>query len=96
METIGIRELKENLGLYMKKVKTGEKIIVTDRKKEIAVIMPLEKREKEEKIYQLIQRGAAIWSGGKPQGMRNRIILKGKPISDAVIEDRSFSFITNT
>ena len=41
METIGIRELKENLSRYMKKVKTGEKIVVTDRKKEIAVIMPL-------------------------------------------------------
>ena len=29
METIGIRELKENLSRYMKKVKTGENIIVT-------------------------------------------------------------------
>jgi prevent-host-death family protein len=59
METIGIRELKENLSRYMKRVKTGESIIVTDRKKEIAVIMPLEKKAKEEKIYQLIQRGMA-------------------------------------
>jgi len=88
MEIIGIRELKENLGLYMKKVKTGDKIIITDRKKEIAIIMPLEKKAKEEKIYQLIQRGMACWSGGKPQGMPNRVVLKGKSVSDAVIEDR--------
>jgi prevent-host-death family protein len=88
METIGIRELKENLSRYMKKVKTGEKIIVTDRKKKIAIIMPLEKNAKEEKIYQLIQRGVASWSGDKPAGIPKRIIARGKSVSDAVIEDR--------
>ncbi len=88
METIGIRELKDNLSRYMKRVKSGEKIIVTDRKKEIAIILPLEKKGKEEKIYQLIQRGVANWSGGKPEGMPVRIISRGKSVSGAVIEDR--------
>lgn len=88
METIGIRELKENLSRYMKKVKTGEKILVTDRKKEIAVILPLKKQAKEEKIYRLIQRGAASWSGGKPAGIPKRIVSRGKSVSGAVIEDR--------
>ena len=89
METVGIRELKENLSRYMKRVKSGERIIVTDRKKEIAVIMPLEKKaNKEEKIYQLIQRGMACWSGGKPEGLSARIVSRGKSVSGAVIEDR--------
>jgi antitoxin (DNA-binding transcriptional repressor) of toxin-antitoxin stability system len=72
----------------MKKVKTGEKIVVTDRKKEIAIIMPLEKKAKEEKIYQLIQRGVARWSGGKPAGIPRRVVSRGKSVSEAVIEDR--------
>ena len=88
METIGIRELKENLSRYMKKVKSGERIIVTDRKKEIAVIMPLGKEAKGEKIFQLIQSGMACWSGGKPRGMPSRITSRGKSVSRAVIEDR--------
>ena len=88
METIGIRELKDNLSRYMKRVKSGEKIIVTDRKKEIAIILPLEKKAKEEKIYRLIQRGVAKWSGSKPEGMPVRIISRGKSVSDAVVEDR--------
>lgn len=88
METIGIRNLKENLGHYMRRVKTGERIIVTDRKKEIAIIMPLANKTNEEKIYKLIQRGMACWSGGKPQGMPVRIASKGKSVADAVIEDR--------
>lgn len=88
METIGIRALKENLSRYMKKVKTGEKIIITDRKKEIAVILPLEKETSEEKIYRMIQKGTANWSGGKPSGMTRRIVSKGESVSSAVIEDR--------
>jgi prevent-host-death family protein len=88
MEIIGIRELKENLSRYMKRVRTGERIIVTDRKKEIAMIIPLEKKDTEEKIYQLIQCGVASWNGSKPEGLPSRIVSRGKSVSDAVIEDR--------
>ena len=88
MEKIGIRKLKENFSRYMKLVKSGEKIVVTDRKKEIAVIIPFEKASKEEEIFQLIQRGLAYWSGGKPLGMKPRITSRGKSVSRAVIQDR--------
>jgi prevent-host-death family protein len=88
METIGIRELKENLSRYLRRVKTGEKIIITDRKKEVAIIIPLAQRAQQEKIYQLIQRGMANWSGTKPLGMPRRIVSKGKSVSSAVLEDR--------
>lgn len=88
MERIGIRELKENLGYYMKKIRAGEKIILTDRKKEIAIVTPLGEKGSEEKLYRLVNRGLAAWSGGKPNGMRQRIASKTKSVSSAVIEDR--------
>ena len=89
METIGIREFKENLGRYMNRVRTGEKITITDRKKEIAVLIPIEKKDNEEKIYGLIKRGIASWNGGKkPKGMAMRVASRGKSVSAAVIEDR--------
>ncbi len=89
METVGIRELKENLGRYMNRVRTGEKITITDRKKAIAVLIPIEKKDGEEKIYRLIQQGIASWSGGrKPKGMAVRADSRGKSVSSAVIEDR--------
>ena len=88
METVGIRELKENLGRYMNAVRTGEKITITDRNKEIAVLIPLGKDPREEKISQLIQRGIVSWSGGKPKGMPKRIVSRGGSASDAVLEDR--------
>lgn len=88
MERIGIRELKENMSRYLKKVRTGERIIVTDRKNDIAIIMPIGKKTGEEKLYQIIQSGMASWSGCMPEGMPSRIVSRGKSLSSAVIEDR--------
>lgn len=88
METVGIRELKENLSKYLKSVKSGEKIIVTDRKKEVAIIVPFGTETDEEKIFQLTQRGVIHWNGTKPMGMRSRIESRGNSVSEAVLEDR--------
>ncbi len=88
METIGIKKLRENLNEYIFKVKAGEKIVITDRKKEIAVMTPIETSYKEDKIYQMLQQGIANWSGSKPSGMPVRVKSKGKSLSSAVIEDR--------
>ncbi|EFK06019.1 toxin-antitoxin system, antitoxin component, PHD family [delta proteobacterium NaphS2] len=88
MESIGIRHLKENLSRYMKQVKSGQSIVITDRKKEIAVIIPFERTPVKEKVWPLIQSGMVQWSGGKPKGMSHRIPSKGKSVSQAVIEDR--------
>ncbi len=88
MERVGIRQLKENLGRYMKKIRIGETFILTDRKQDIAIITPLVGENDEEKLYQLIQRGAASWSGSKPKGMRKRGKTTGKNVSSAVMEDR--------
>jgi len=88
METVGVRELKTNLSRYLARVKSGERIIVTDRKKEVAVIMPVGSGTDEETAFRLTQRGIAHWSGGKPMGMRSRIASRGKTVSDAVLKGR--------
>jgi prevent-host-death family protein len=88
MVTVGIRELKRNLSAYLRSVKDGKKVVITDRKKEIAVIVPFREAGGQEKILQLVREGVADWSGEKPRGMSDRIKSKGKSISSAVVEDR--------
>ncbi len=88
MKTVGIRELKRNLSQYLRSVKAGKKVVITDRKKEIAVIVPFKKFDDQGKILQLVREGVADWSGEKPRGISARIKSKGKSISEAVIEDR--------
>ena len=88
MATVGIRELKQNLSKYIKRVKSGECITITERRKGVALMLPLGDGETRQKVAKLIQEGKATWSGGKPKGLEPRIILKGKTVSSAVIEDR--------
>lgn len=88
METVGVKELKNNLSRYLRKVKSGERIIITDRKKEIALMAPLTKEPVEEDILRLVQSGVANWSGKKPAGLSKRIISMGKSVSDAILQDR--------
>jgi prevent-host-death family protein len=88
METVGIRELKRNLSEYLRSVKAGEKVVITDRKKEIAVIVPFRKVDDQANILQMVREGVADWSGEKPRGMSARIRSKGKSVSEAVVEDR--------
>jgi prevent-host-death family protein len=88
MKTVGVRQLKEHLSRYLKRVKSGESIIVTDRKKEVAVLVPYGMETDEEKVLRSIQRGVAYWAGGKPKGMMPLIVSRGKKVSDAVLEDR--------
>jgi len=88
LKTVGIRELKENLSRYLQRVKSGERIVVTHRKKEVALLVPIARKTEEEKILELIQQGVAYWAGGKPTGMPSPIISRGKRVSEAVIEDR--------
>jgi len=88
VQTIGIRELKTNLSRYLAKVKAGERIIVTDRSKEVAIIAPYGNQSDDEKLLRLMERGIAQWSGGKPKGLPTGISSKGGNVSEAVLEER--------
>jgi prevent-host-death family protein len=88
MLTVGIRELKTNLSRYLSKVKSGEKIIITDRKQQVAIITPIGRESDEEKALKLAARGIAYWSGGKPAGLPVRMVSRGKTVSEAILQDR--------
>lgn len=88
MKTVGVRELKKNLSQYLNSVKSGERLIITDRKKEVAVISPYKIESVEEKALILIRKGIAHWSGGKPKGMNPKIHVGNAPVSEAILEDR--------
>jgi prevent-host-death family protein len=88
METVGVRELKLNLSRYLRKVKSGERIMVTDRNKEVAVITPVREVSLEDKLLQMVGQGLAYWTGEKPAGIKRRVASRGGSVSAAVIEDR--------
>lgn len=85
MISVGVKELKEKLSKYVNKVRHGEKVIITDHGKEVALIMPL--TGEYHKIKSLIDSGKAIWSGGKPEGVKG-IKIKGKSLAETILEER--------
>jgi prevent-host-death family protein len=60
--TVGIRDLKAQLSEYLRQVKAGETVIITEHGRPIGRIIP-EPGSPEELIQRLIDRGELLWSG---------------------------------
>jgi prevent-host-death family protein len=88
MISASIGDLKNRLSYYLRKVKKGEKILITERDQVIATILPVERGEEDSRLLSLVKEGFATWKGGKPTGSRHPVKIKGKAVSDIVLEDR--------
>ncbi|MBN2494235.1 MAG: type II toxin-antitoxin system prevent-host-death family antitoxin [Deltaproteobacteria bacterium] len=88
-EAIGIRDLKNNLSAVLRRVKNGETVTIKERNQPIAVLVPTSEGEGDEHILaRLAGVGRLSWSGGKPVGCRRAPRVRGRSVSDAVLEDR--------
>lgn len=85
MESVSVKELKAHLSEYLKRAGRGEQIVVTQRGREVAELGPL--TETRRALKSLQAQGKIQWSGGKPAGVQG-IAVRGRPISETVIEDR--------
>ena len=88
MISAGIKDLKNRLSDYLREVKRGEKVLITERKKIIGTIVPVERTDEDSRLLSLVREGFASWRGGKPNGGRRPIKIKGKPVSEIILEDR--------
>ncbi|MBI1996079.1 MAG: type II toxin-antitoxin system prevent-host-death family antitoxin [Deltaproteobacteria bacterium] len=87
MITAGIREVKNRLSEYLRMVKAGERVVVTEHGKPVAV-MTRPVGPVDERIDGMIRERQAHWEGGKPRGSKRPPKIKGPSVADAVIEDR--------
>ncbi len=87
-QEVGIRELKAHMGDYLRRVRDGETLVVTDRGKRICRVVP-ERTDSERRIRELVEAGLLYWSGQKLVPPTARVKLKGpKTLSDIVLENR--------
>ena len=84
----GVKELKNRLSYYLREVKKGEKVLVTEREKVIATIVPMVRADEDSRLLALVKEGFAAWKGSKPSGSGHPVKIKGKTISGIVLEDR--------
>jgi prevent-host-death family protein len=87
MASVGVRELKNRLSAFLRRAADGERITITDRGRAVAVLGPAETHE-DEAIARMVREGLVSWGGGKPRGSSRPIKIKGRPLSETVLEDR--------
>ncbi len=92
MSTVGVRELKNRLTRYLLRTKHGEEIVVTERGKPIALLMPIKAVPKtsslEARLAALAAQGRVTPPTRKPFKRITPVKIAGPPISQTVIEDR--------
>ena len=89
MDTVGIRELKTHLSRHLRRVRSGTRLLVTERGRAIATIHPVETSAAIDWAHQLVADGHAQWNGGKPTGADRPVAVAGKrTAASIVLEDR--------
>lgn len=87
MTTVGIRELRASLSRYLKRVRRGDIIDVTDHGELVARIIPAAVPDN---VAELLATGRATWSGKRFTAPDSPVRLKrGAPtVAEAIAEDR--------
>jgi prevent-host-death family protein len=96
MESVGIRELRNRLGHYLRVVQRGRALVVTVRGRAVARLVPVRAEEEsrlspevEERMWQLAAAGLLTWSGEAFRVPGPAATNKGpKLLSDVAVEDR--------
>ena len=86
--TVGVRELKAQLSRYVRQVKAGTTLVITDRGQPVGRIVPIattvEARQRE-----LIEIGMAAWSGCRLPAAPPAPHVRGdRTVADLLLEDR--------
>jgi prevent-host-death family protein len=86
--TVGIRELKAHLSSYVRQVKSGASVVITERGKPVGRIVPIGP-SLESRLQELREAGLAAWSGRRLSPIAPVAHSRGEPmIADLLLEDR--------
>ena len=86
--SVGVRELKIHLSKYLREVKLGNTIVITDHGKPVGRLSPATTNVAE-RIEAMRQSGIITWNGEKPSIEPPTVCIEGNvSVSDLLIEDR--------
>lgn len=84
MAEVGIRELRDHLSKYLEQVQGGDELVVTDRGRAIARVLPM---SGERAIERLIREGKVTPATARKRSRPTPLKAKGT-VSDLVAEQR--------
>ena len=89
---VGAREFKTRLGTYLRRVREGRTLTITDRGRPVATVTPVDMtgQSLEARLDQL---RADVTGTGKPLSRVHKpVVMRGRPLSETIIEDREDRF----
>lgn len=84
----GVRNVKDHLSEYLRRIREGERVVITDRGRPVAELVGYPQDERGDVGWRLVRQGIGEWGGGKPQGLRDAPHVGGRRAEEIVIEDR--------
>jgi prevent-host-death family protein len=93
-KAVGVRELKARLGSYLRQVRRGRTIVVTDRGEPVAELRPiaLPTSGAGAEIDRLVVLGHLTRTSKAPLAPFHPIRQKGRPLAEAIAQDREDRF----
>ncbi len=89
---MGLREANQQFSKAIKAVKAGKEVVLTERGKAIAVIKPLDAGKDEDAVIRRLEAEGllrpAVKRGPMPRPRWKPVRIKGKPLSQSIIEER--------
>ncbi len=86
MEHVSVRDLRQHLSRYLRRVEQGERLVVTERRRPVAMLAPLP--EEEDVLDYLIAIGEAVPATGDLLELaRPQPAPQGAPSSEEIFED---------
>jgi len=87
MDRVGVRELRQNLSVYLRRVRRGEKLEVTERGRPVAVLQPIVAADRLARLEARgirVRRGAGNLADLPPPAS----VRLDRPLSDVLDESR--------
>jgi prevent-host-death family protein len=89
---LGLREANQQFSKTMKAVRAGKEVVLTERGRPIAVIKPIQEGDTQEAALQAMADEGLITlpsrKGLTPAARWRPVKVRGKPLSQTVMEDR--------
>jgi len=94
VRTVGARELKTRLGTYLRRVRAGETLIITDRGEPTAELRPIQApaQDLDARLRQLEIEGLVIRGNGRPLPRFKPLRGRGRSLAETVIDMRQDRF----
>jgi prevent-host-death family protein len=92
MGAVGIRELKNRLTHYLRRVSRGEEVVVTQRGKPVALLHSIRavrpSASLQARLAGVAAQGLIALPGRRPLRTVRRVKASGPPLSRVILEDR--------